>query len=164
VLPVGGIKEKVVAAAAAGLTRVMLPARNRRDYDEIPLGARNKLEFIWLEHHLQFFGFHEFGEGADGSQHMRIRAHAGKHLVQGFQAVDFPDMGDLVEVADDRHIGALQVPALAFHIGQEFLHGFGQLLDMAVFDRECGQDVVGHAVPLPLVGCFGYTLGGLPSW
>jgi ATP-dependent Lon protease len=49
VLPVGGIKEKVVAAAAAGLTRVMLPARNRRDFDEIPLGARNKLEFIWLE-------------------------------------------------------------------------------------------------------------------
>jgi ATP-dependent Lon protease len=49
VLPVGGIKEKVVAAAAAGLTRVMLPARNRRDFDDIPLGARNKLEFIWLE-------------------------------------------------------------------------------------------------------------------
>jgi ATP-dependent Lon protease len=49
VLPVGGIKEKVVAAAAAGLTRVMLPARNRRDFDEIPAGARNKLEFIWLE-------------------------------------------------------------------------------------------------------------------
>ena len=38
VLPVGGIKEKVVAAAAAGLTRVMLPARNRRDFDEIPAG------------------------------------------------------------------------------------------------------------------------------
>jgi len=49
VLPVGGIKEKVVAAAAAGVARVMLPARNRRDYDDIPLGARNKLEFIWLE-------------------------------------------------------------------------------------------------------------------
>ena len=49
VLPVGGIKEKVVAAAAAGLTRVMLPARNRRDYDDIPLSARNNLEFIWLE-------------------------------------------------------------------------------------------------------------------
>jgi ATP-dependent Lon protease len=49
VLPVGGIKEKVVAAAAAGLTRVMLPARNRRDFDDIPLGARNRLEFIWLE-------------------------------------------------------------------------------------------------------------------
>jgi len=49
VLPVGGIKEKVVAAAAAGLTRVMLPARNRRDYAEIPEDARNRLEFIWLE-------------------------------------------------------------------------------------------------------------------
>ena len=49
VLPVGGIKEKVVAAAAAGLKRVMLPARNRRDFDEIPQGARDKLEFIWLE-------------------------------------------------------------------------------------------------------------------
>jgi ATP-dependent Lon protease len=49
VLPVGGIKEKVVAAAGAGLTRVMLPARNRRDYDDIPPEARNKLEFVWLE-------------------------------------------------------------------------------------------------------------------
>ncbi|WP_407180901.1 endopeptidase La [Bradyrhizobium sp. STM 3562] len=49
VLPVGGIKEKVVAAAAAGLTRVMLPARNRRDFDDIPKSARDKLEFIWLE-------------------------------------------------------------------------------------------------------------------
>jgi ATP-dependent Lon protease len=49
VLPVGGIKEKVVAAAGAGLKRVMLPARNKRDYDEIPEEARNRLEFIWLE-------------------------------------------------------------------------------------------------------------------
>ncbi|CUT14338.1 ATPdependent protease La EC 342153 Type I [Bradyrhizobium sp.] len=49
VLPVGGIKEKVVAAAAAGLKRVMLPARNRRDYDDIPQSARDNLEFIWLE-------------------------------------------------------------------------------------------------------------------
>jgi len=49
VLPVGGIKEKVVAAAAAGIERVMLPARNRRDYEEIPSDARDKLEFVWLE-------------------------------------------------------------------------------------------------------------------
>ncbi|MBV8407885.1 MAG: endopeptidase La [Alphaproteobacteria bacterium] len=49
VLPVGGIKEKVVAAAAAGITRVMLPARNRRDYDDIPDEVRNSLEFVWLE-------------------------------------------------------------------------------------------------------------------
>ena len=49
VLPVGGIKEKVVAAAAAGITRVMLPARNRRDWDDIPEEVRRKLEFVWLE-------------------------------------------------------------------------------------------------------------------
>ncbi|HMN38774.1 MAG TPA: endopeptidase La [Hyphomicrobium sp.] len=49
VLPVGGIKEKVVAAAAAGITRVMLPARNRRDFDDIPEDARNRLKFVWLE-------------------------------------------------------------------------------------------------------------------
>jgi ATP-dependent Lon protease len=49
VLPVGGIKEKVVAAASAGLTRVMLPARNRRDYEDIPKSAREKLSFVWLE-------------------------------------------------------------------------------------------------------------------
>jgi ATP-dependent Lon protease len=49
VLPVGGIKEKVVAAARAGITRVMLPARNRRDYEEIPEDARARLQFVWLE-------------------------------------------------------------------------------------------------------------------
>jgi ATP-dependent Lon protease len=49
VLPVGGIKEKVTAAARAGIKRVMLPARNRRDYDEIPKEARDQLEFTWLE-------------------------------------------------------------------------------------------------------------------
>ena len=49
VLPVGGIKEKVIAAAAAGITRVMLPARNRRDYDDIPADVRDALKFTWLE-------------------------------------------------------------------------------------------------------------------
>jgi ATP-dependent Lon protease len=49
VLPVGGIKEKVLAAHAAGIKRVMLPARNRRDYDDIPEIARKEMEFIWLE-------------------------------------------------------------------------------------------------------------------
>jgi ATP-dependent Lon protease len=50
VLPVGGIKEKVVAAQRAGLTRVMLPARNRKDFEDIPEEARQQLEFVWLEH------------------------------------------------------------------------------------------------------------------
>ena len=45
VLPVGGIKEKVVAAARAGLKAVILPARNRKDYEDIPESARNSLRF-----------------------------------------------------------------------------------------------------------------------
>ncbi len=49
VLPVGGIKEKVVAAHSAGIRRVMLPARNRRDYDDIPEIARKEMEFVWLD-------------------------------------------------------------------------------------------------------------------
>jgi ATP-dependent Lon protease len=49
VLPVGGIREKVIAAARAGIDTVLLPARNRRDYDDIPPSARERLRFVWLE-------------------------------------------------------------------------------------------------------------------
>lgn len=48
VLPVGGIKEKCVAAARAGITTVLLPERNRRDLEEIPQAAQDQLKFIWL--------------------------------------------------------------------------------------------------------------------
>jgi ATP-dependent Lon protease len=49
VMPVGGIKEKVVAASRAGIRTVILPARNRRDLEDIPESVRTKLEFIWAE-------------------------------------------------------------------------------------------------------------------
>jgi ATP-dependent Lon protease len=49
VLPVGGIKEKVLAAHRAGLKRVLLPARNRKDFEDVPESAREALEFVWLE-------------------------------------------------------------------------------------------------------------------
>ena len=49
VLPVGGIKEKVVAAHRAGIRTVLLPARNRKDFEDIPESARRELEFVWLE-------------------------------------------------------------------------------------------------------------------
>ena len=50
VLPVGGIKEKVTAAARAGITTVLLPARNRRDFDDIPEEVRRKaMRFVWCE-------------------------------------------------------------------------------------------------------------------
>jgi len=49
VLPVGGIKEKCVAAARSGIRTVILPARNRRDLDDIPESVRAKLEFVWAD-------------------------------------------------------------------------------------------------------------------
>jgi len=49
VLPVGGIKEKTLAAVRAGIKTVMLPARNKIDLEEIPESARDKVEFVWLE-------------------------------------------------------------------------------------------------------------------
>ena len=49
VLPVGGIKEKTIAAARAGIKRVVLPARNRRDLEDIPASTREALQFIWVE-------------------------------------------------------------------------------------------------------------------
>ncbi|WP_198674937.1 endopeptidase La [Rhodoferax ferrireducens] len=49
VLPVGGIKEKVLAAMAAGIKKVMLPARNRKDLEDVPQQARAQLEFVFLD-------------------------------------------------------------------------------------------------------------------
>ena len=49
VLPVGGIKEKTIAAHRAGIRTVLLPARNRKDLEDIPESVRKELEFVWLE-------------------------------------------------------------------------------------------------------------------
>src|SRR5690606_26057710 len=48
VLPIGGVKEKTLAALRAGIGTVMLPERNKKDLEEIPEAARNALEFVWL--------------------------------------------------------------------------------------------------------------------
>jgi ATP-dependent Lon protease len=49
VLPVGGIKEKVLAAQRAGVRSVLLPARNRKDLHDIPASTQTALQFVWLE-------------------------------------------------------------------------------------------------------------------
>ncbi|MTI95562.1 MAG: endopeptidase La [Firmicutes bacterium] len=50
VLPVGGIKEKVLAAHRAGVTTVLLPKNNQRDAEDIPANVRRKLKVVWTEH------------------------------------------------------------------------------------------------------------------
>ncbi len=49
VLPIGGVKEKVLAAARAGIGTVMLPARNRKDLEDVPEAARRAVRFVWME-------------------------------------------------------------------------------------------------------------------
>ena len=49
VLPVGGIKEKVLAALAAGIEQVILPSRNKKDVEEVPLEAQRQLQFYFID-------------------------------------------------------------------------------------------------------------------
>ncbi|RIQ17716.1 endopeptidase La [Bordetella avium] len=49
VLPIGGVKEKTLAALRAGIKVVMLPRRNQRDLDDVPAEARKKLRFVLLD-------------------------------------------------------------------------------------------------------------------
>jgi len=48
VLPIGGLKEKVLAAHRAGIKRIVAPERNRADLEEIPEEVRKELEFVWV--------------------------------------------------------------------------------------------------------------------
>ena len=49
VLPVGGLKEKSLAALSAGIKRIIVPARNEGDIAEIPEHEREGLEFVYVE-------------------------------------------------------------------------------------------------------------------
>jgi ATP-dependent Lon protease len=49
VLPIGGVKEKTLAALRAGITTVMLPRRNEKDLEDVPADAKAKLRFVLLE-------------------------------------------------------------------------------------------------------------------
>lgn len=48
VLPIGGLKEKTLAAHRAGIKRVILPERNRADLEEVPKEVRDELEFVYV--------------------------------------------------------------------------------------------------------------------
>jgi ATP-dependent Lon protease len=50
VLPIGGLKEKVLAAHRAGLTRIIAPRDNRRDLDELPPKVRKEIAFTFVDH------------------------------------------------------------------------------------------------------------------
>ena len=48
VLPIGGLKEKALAAQRAGISRVIAPARNEPDLEDLPPQLRDAMEFVWV--------------------------------------------------------------------------------------------------------------------
>ena len=50
VLPVGGIKEKVIAAHRAGIKKILLPEENKRDMDEVPQSVKKDVKFVFVHH------------------------------------------------------------------------------------------------------------------
>ncbi len=50
VLPIGGVKEKVLAAHRAGIDTIIMPVDNNKDLDEIPANVKRKMQFIMVEH------------------------------------------------------------------------------------------------------------------
>ena len=66
VLPIGGVREKVLAAQRAGLHRVILPSENEPDLDELPADTRRELEFVLVDSIEQVFdvAFSPNGNGA----------------------------------------------------------------------------------------------------
>src|SRR5207302_4485899 len=57
VLPIGGVKQKVLAAHRAGLTEVVLPARNGPDLDDVPAAVRDVMTFHLADHVSQVLGW-----------------------------------------------------------------------------------------------------------
>jgi len=57
VMPIGGVKEKTLAALRAGIPIVMLPRRNEKDLEDVPPEAREKLQFVWLDRIEDAVGF-----------------------------------------------------------------------------------------------------------
>ena len=49
VLPIGGVKNKVLAAMRAGITTVLLPERNKKDFEDVPEPVRAAMRFVWLK-------------------------------------------------------------------------------------------------------------------
>jgi ATP-dependent Lon protease len=55
VLPIGGVREKMLAAQREGMRRVILPARNRAHFLELPMAIRKGIEAIFVEHYMEVF-------------------------------------------------------------------------------------------------------------
>ena len=74
VLPVGGVKEKTLAAARAGVKTVLLPADNRRDDEEIQKEVRRKCRFVYVKDVGEVL-MHALGVDRVGKKGTKARRH-----------------------------------------------------------------------------------------
>ena len=72
VLPVGGIRDKVLAAQRAGIQAVILPARNEKDLEEVPAHVKKQIEFHAVDH------FDQALEVVQAKPRRRVRAAKAK--------------------------------------------------------------------------------------
>jgi ATP-dependent Lon protease len=101
VLPVGGIREKVLAAHRAGIKKVLLPAENEKDIEEIPPNVRKKLEFV-LIHDVKEALEHALIKNEDGTFGKKQEPESGKKKTKA-AAAKRKDAGD----AEESTMGAL---------------------------------------------------------
>jgi ATP-dependent Lon protease len=84
VLPIGGLKEKVLAARRMGIMTVILPAKNDKDVKEIPASVKRGMHFIYVDHMDQVLeaalakrtGLRRAGDGAGERRERRPAARA----------------------------------------------------------------------------------------
>jgi ATP-dependent Lon protease len=78
VLPIGGVKEKVLAAHRAGLKTVILPRRNEKDLDEVPEEVRNQITFVFTDTIDEVIAAALEAKGANGRRPDGAEAPSGK--------------------------------------------------------------------------------------
>lgn len=64
VLPIGGVKEKVLGAHRAGIKTILLPYRNRKDQQDLPANVREDLRLVFVKHMSDVFA-EVWGHSAD---------------------------------------------------------------------------------------------------
>jgi hypothetical protein len=88
VLPIGGLKEKALGALRAGIKTVIIPAKNKKELDEIPSAIKRKLKFVAVHNMDEVLDLALHGTGGkesrrfDGFPHQRRKsANEGMHIL-----------------------------------------------------------------------------------
>lgn len=73
VLPIGGLREKLLAAQREGFTRVLVPEKNKSSYESLPANVKRKVEVTFVKEYSEVFEI-MFGKEATGTKGVPVRA------------------------------------------------------------------------------------------